>query len=124
MDKIKIASLARGALEERAAEELQKVLENIADPNTDWKKVRKVTIELALKPMDEERDRIALAIKTKSSVQPYKPISTQLFMGIDGRGNVIAEEYSKGAIPGQVEIDTDTGGFRESKILNLNKGGK
>ena len=124
MDSLKIASLARGALEERAGEELQKVLENIADPNTDWKKTRKVTIELALTPMDELRDRIALDIKTKSSLQPNKPISTQLFMGTDRDGNVIAEEYNKGAIPGQVELDTDTGGLKETKIVNMNRGGK
>jgi hypothetical protein len=45
---IDLNTFANGALAERANEELQKILENIADPNTDAKKKRKLTLTITL----------------------------------------------------------------------------
>ncbi|MCT4573522.1 replication terminator protein, partial [Bacillus thuringiensis] len=45
---IDLNSFADGALFERVNIELKKVLENIADPNTDPKKVRKINITIAV----------------------------------------------------------------------------
>lgn len=39
-------NLAEGALTEKVNQGINEVLANIQDPNTDWKKKRKLTIEL------------------------------------------------------------------------------
>jgi len=122
---LNITTLAMGALQERAADEFQKILENIADRNTDWKKKRKLTIEVVAYARSEKRNDVAVDIVVKSSLAPYMPIATQLYIDKDGSGNVFAEEYTKGVMQGQVEIDMETGEIlRDNKIININKGVK
>lgn len=124
MDKFNIANIARGALIEQASVEIDKILENIADPNTDLKKARKLTITLTFKPTD--RDASNIEIQTKSSVIPYNAVATQIYLGKDNNGKVVAEEFLKGQMKGQMLIDTNTGevlneGKEERKILNINR---
>jgi hypothetical protein len=116
--KLQIGELAKGAVNERVAVEIDKVLENIADPNTLPTKVRKVTVTLVFKP-DKQREMIDVAIEAKSSVCPYDALSTKICLGKDSNGKVIAEEYSKGQMPGQSKIDVETGEIVESNVVNL-----
>lgn len=118
-EQLKIAELAKGALNERADVEVQRVLDNIYDKNTAWKKKRKVTITLEFQAHDEARDSVTVNIEAKSSIAPYNSVSTQLFLGKDNNGRVIAEEYVKGALPGQVVVDAETGEIVDSKVVNL-----
>jgi hypothetical protein len=60
---IDLADFAGGAVSERFNQELKKVLENIADPNTDPKKARTVTVKVTLKA-DENRDIADVDIST------------------------------------------------------------
>lgn len=61
---IDLNSFADGALFERVNIELKKVLENIADPNTDPKKVRKINITIAVAG-DQQRDVLNCRYKLK-----------------------------------------------------------
>jgi hypothetical protein len=123
-ERIDISNLAMGAIIERTGDEVQKALENIADRNTDWKKKRKITVDIVLQPRSEKRDDISVDIQVKNSIAPYMPIATQLYIGTDSKGNVVAEEYSKGQMIGQMSIDTDTGEIlNDKKVVNM-KGGK
>jgi hypothetical protein len=127
MDGLNILNMAKGALVEQAEIEIQKILENIADPNTDEKKTRKLSITVSFKPLD--RESAAIEVVTKSTVSPYKPVTTQVFIGRDNDGVVMAEEYIKGQVKGQMKvIDDDTGEIIEEqpepgskKILNINR---
>ncbi|EGD47078.1 hypothetical protein Cpap_1470 [Ruminiclostridium papyrosolvens DSM 2782] len=130
MDGLNILNLAKGALVEQADIEIQKVLENIADPNTDDKKARKLTITMTFKPLD--RESAAIEVVTKSTVAPYKPVTTQVFIGRDDDSGVVtAKEYIKGQVKGQMRVvDEDTGEILEDnaekqssgkKILNINR---
>lgn len=126
MDKINIANIARGGIIEQSDGEIIKVLENIADKNTDWKKKRKVQVELTFQCMDESRDTVGVAIQTKSTVSPYKPIATQFYLGKDEEGKVVVEEFIKGQMKGQVVVDTNTGEILSEeketrKIVNINR---
>lgn len=128
MDKINIANIAKGSLLERADIEIENVLRNILDKNTDWKKARKVTLELEFKPTNDAREDVFVSLKAKSSISPYNPVNTQIYVGQDGNGQVTASEYVKGTIPGQrpMVVDGETGeilnnGTNGRKIVNINR---
>lgn len=112
MTQINFNEFAQGALAEKANAELQRVFENIADPNTDHKKARKVTITIEMKP-NEARDVISTHVTAKSSLAPAKPVETQILLGYSGK-KIIGKELHSG-IPGQSFFDdsgtvkTDTG---------------
>ena len=104
---------------------LKDVLNNIADPNTDYKKKRKLTIELTFSA-SEDRDLAAVGILTKTKLEPAKPIGTTFMMGTDGKGGIIASEYKK-QLPGQsvMRVDENSGEIvttaeeKENEKVNL-----
>jgi hypothetical protein len=110
---INLSSFADGAVAERFNAELQKILENIADPNTDAAKVRKLTLTLSFKA-DEKRDIVVTSVQAKSALSPAKHIETKIVMDLDNRGNVTGAELKSG-IKGQSyitedgEVETDVG---------------
>lgn len=104
MDKINIAEIAKGALIEQTDGEIQKILDNILDPNTDPKKKRTMTVKIAFTPIGEDRELAKIDIQTTSSVVPYNAVSTNICLGRDATGNAVAMEYMKGTVPGQVEM--------------------
>jgi hypothetical protein len=113
VEKINLDTIAGGAVAERFNKELQLVLNNIADPNTDAKKKRKLQLTVTFAP-DEKRSLAGLSILAKKTLVPAKEIETQLVIGQDRDGRVVAKELMSG-IPGQTFIDdegdqvTDTG---------------
>ncbi|TLS37764.1 replication terminator protein [Pseudalkalibacillus caeni] len=105
MKAIDLQNFADGALAERFNHELGKVLENIADPNTDPKKARKVTLTVTLKA-DEQRDIAQVGIVAKSTIVPAKDIETKIIMDTDNTGKVIGSELKSGQ-KGQTYIDDE-----------------
>ncbi|MFS0766060.1 replication terminator protein [Peribacillus phoenicis] len=102
---IDLNTFAEGALSERFNNELQRVLENIADPNTDPKKTRKLTMTVAFNA-DEKRDVIFTSVLAKLSLAPAKQIEAKLIMDFDGKGKITGAELKSG-IKGQTFIDPD-----------------
>lgn len=99
--------LARGALNERFNEELDKVLENIYDPNTDPKKERSVTLVIKIKP-NERRSQASLSLTARSSLAPTMPVVTDLFITKDyASGRVVATEVTT-ELPGQIDMEGNT----------------
>lgn len=105
MPKINLSNLANGSVAERIDMELQRVLENIADPNTDPKKARKLTVTVTLKA-DEKRDIANVSIQTKSTVVPAKDVETKFVLDRDNSGKVVGAEL-KSSAKGQMMIDKD-----------------
>lgn len=103
--KINLETFAQGAMAEKLNIELQKVMENIHDPNTDPTKARKVTLTLTLKA-DENRDFINVDINSKSILAPSKGVNTKMILGMDGQGKVVSRELASGA-PGQTYFGDD-----------------
>ena len=64
---ITLEKFAGGVLKEKFNTELQKVLDNIADPNTDFKKTRKISLEIVFKA-NEDRDLAEVDIKSKATI--------------------------------------------------------
>lgn len=103
---IDLNQFAEGALAERFNEEVQKVLANIADPNTEPKKKRTVNITVSLYSSDENRDVINAEVVAKSKLLPAKEVQTKLLMDADEHGNIIGRELHSG-VKGQMFLDND-----------------
>lgn len=106
-EKITLGTLAGGAVEERFTDELQNVLKNIMDPNTDWKSKRKINLAITFEPT-EDRDFSRVTFNVKSVLSPQKTVTTALYIGKDGKGRAVAEEMMKQS-PGQLFVDEQTG---------------
>lgn len=111
---IDLSNLAGGAVAEKFNLELDKVLANIADPNTDAKRNRTLTVKLTFKA-DENRDIATVGIETSSSLAPTKGVMTRLMLDRDRQGNVVGSEL--GATKSDpVLIESET-----TKVVGFNK---
>jgi hypothetical protein len=108
MEKLSFTTLAGGGVQEKLQYALDEVAANIADPNTDAKKTRKVTMTLTLKP-NEQRSIANLEIDVKTSLVAPVGISTTLMIDHDEKGKAVASEIPYGKDPNQGTIDFETG---------------
>lgn len=129
--------MQEGKLSVQLNKALEKVTENIQDPNTDAQKVRKINVSISLRPNDE-RNFVSTTVETKLSLAPELGATTALSMGRDLRtGEVEAIEIFN-QIPGQMSVndvidqeekepqkafDPDTGEIYEpsNKVIDLRK---
>lgn len=114
MNVLSLNELAGGALQEKANAAMQKVLENMQDPNTPWKNKRAINIKIAF-VQNEGRDDTAVEVSVETKLAPVSPVVTRMAIGKDLRsGKTYAQEYGR-QIRGQMSmeeygIQTDTGG--------------
>lgn len=85
---VNVETIAEGAVLALGNEELEKVLQNIGDPNTDPEAVREITIRIAIKP-DDSRELAAVQVQAKCKLAPHKPAGTAIYLGKKG-GRVVA----------------------------------
>ncbi|WP_261178828.1 replication terminator protein [Anaerobacillus sp. CMMVII] len=98
-------NLADGAVAERFNQELRKILENISDPNTDAKKVRKLTLTVSFKA-DDQRDIAAVGVQAKTTLAPARDIETKIVLDWDSNGQITGAELKSG-IKGQTYMQED-----------------
>lgn len=104
MKHFNLEELAGGKLSVQLNKALEKITENVQDPNTDAQKVRKINISISFRPNDE-RNFVATTVETKLSLAPELGATTALSMGRDLRtGEVEAVEIFN-QIPGQMNVD-------------------
>jgi hypothetical protein len=118
VNPIDLSNLAGGAIAERFNVELSKVLENIADPNTDPKKARTLTVKLTFKA-DEERDIANVSIETKTALASAKTLETKFVLDRDRLGNVVGAEL-RSAQKDQVVIESPIDS-NNTRIVGFNK---
>ena len=137
MKHFNLEEFAGGKLSVQLNKALEKVTENIQDPNTDAQKVRKINVSIYLSPNDEI-NFVSTTVETKLSLAPELGATTALSMGRDLRtGEVEAIEIFN-QIPGQMSVndvidqeeeepqkafDPDTGEIYEpsNKVIDLRK---
>lgn len=137
MKHINLEQFAGGKLSVQLNKALEKITENVQDPNTDAQKVRKINVSISLRPNDE-RNFVSTTVETKLSLAPELGTTTALSMGRDLRtGEVEAIEIFN-QIPGQMSVndvidqeeeepqkafDPDTGEIYEpsNKVIDLRK---
>jgi hypothetical protein len=89
---VSLENLGAGAAAELFQLELDRVLENIQDPNTKATTIREITLKIKIKP-DEDRDYGAVSIACTAKLSPVNPYPTQLVFGIEN-GKAVATEYN------------------------------
>lgn len=115
-DKKSILEMSMGAIMERVDYEMERVINNILDPNTKATAKRKINITLELVP-DANRKVITVLTTAKSALCPTEPITTSLYITSKvSTGEMMVAEMTP-QIPGQMDLG---GGTQEHpKILNL-----
>lgn len=106
---INLETFASGALAERVHQALKEVLENIADPNTDFKQKRKLTIDMTFQT-GQDRELTEVSILAKTKLAPNTPVSTKIIIDRTAEGEVLGTEFRK-QVPGQtvMKVDGETG---------------
>lgn len=97
--------LMDGGVAEQFNTELNKVWDNIYDPNTDPSKVRAVVMTVKIKP-NERRDACEMRVSVQSKLAPQVDLSQTVMLQLNGDGSVTATERTD-QIPGQIDIDGD-----------------
>jgi hypothetical protein len=97
--RLSLANLGAGAAIERFDDELQAVLNNIADPNTNEKAAREVVLKVKIKP--EDRNYAKIEIVCTSKLAPAESYATNIYIGADVRGRAEAFEHN----PEQLKFD-------------------
>ena len=103
MKHINIEQFSNGELTQQINREMEAVARNIADPNTEAKATRKITVTITLKP-NEQRDFITTSITTKSALAPTLGAVTALAVGKNLKTGEIEVGEIGNQIPGQMSI--------------------
>jgi hypothetical protein len=90
LKEVNLETVAGGVVPVYFLREMQNVLMDIDNPNTDPKAVRKITIEIAFKPT-EARDAAIIAVSCKSKLAGLRPIGKTLYLTKRG-GRLLALE--------------------------------
>lgn len=106
--ELNLSELANGAIQEKLNGELEKIFNNIHDPNTKAKEKRAITIKLEFTP-DDNRKVINLNSSFNSKLAPVRDFDTTVLTGRDlNTGKVEAHELLS-TVPGQTFIDPEDG---------------
>lgn len=99
-----IMRMARGAFEERVDYEMDKVIQNILDPNTKATAKRKISVTLELIPSADRRT-ITVQSTAKCSLTPTDPVTTSLYItNAPSTGELLVAEMVP-QVPGQLAFD-------------------
>ncbi len=117
--KMKLDDLQGGVLSEKINCELEKIFENIKDPNTDQTKVRSLSISLKFKP-NKNADMVEMVPTLKTILQPVVTEPTTIIVDRDfNTGKIIAKEYNN-QIKGQLSMeDIEKSEAEETKNGNV-----
>lgn len=99
----KLDELMDGALTERFNLEMERVLNNVFDQNTNPKAKRQIQIVIDIVP-NERRDAAEFKIDVKSKTAPPVAVAQTVFLAMDDYGNVTATEMTN-QVPGQINME-------------------
>lgn len=101
---VTLASLAGGAALERFQLELERVLSNIADPNTDATAKREITLKFRITP-DRDRYSASVDILTSAKLAATIGAGTTVYMG-RREGELVAVESNPQQLTFDVQLPT------------------
>ena len=107
MIDLNLSTLKDGAIQEQFELEMNQVLKNIHDLNTDSKKKRQVTITLDF-TADESRNVVTMNHTIKSKLAPQMSVGLTLVTGKGFETGQIEACELKSGIPHQAYLDVET----------------
>lgn len=90
-ETVSLETLKAGGVIQLFSDELDRVLANIMDPNTEPEAVREVTLKVKIKP-DRDRATAAVQIIPSAKLAPAVALGTRMFFGKKG-GRFLAWEH-------------------------------
>ena len=122
MELLSLQEIAGGALQDKVNVAMNKVLDNMQDPNTPWKNKRQISIKIAFS-QNEERDDTAVEVSVETKLAPVSPVVTRMSIGKDLKtGENFANEYGK-QVKGQMSIsDYQTEQVVGDDVVNADTG--
>lgn len=139
-ERLTLATMCGGAIQEKVDRALKKVAENIMDPNTDQEKKRTITLKITMKPNEDDFEDVEVSAEVSYTLAPEMGVKTQFYVNKDlENGYVSVMEHRRGEIKGQLDFsdiglmpgepeetetfDAETGEIiePESKVLDLRK---
>ncbi|MDC7250475.1 MAG: hypothetical protein PQJ49_11215 [Sphaerochaetaceae bacterium] len=87
-DVLTIGDIGSGAIEEQFNRALTKVLENIEDPATEATNVRKIKLDISIKPT-KDRNLAEIEIKCSEGLAPVKSDKVSVLIDRDHKGDLI-----------------------------------
>lgn len=103
MNKVELAGLVGGALQEKFNKAFERVIDNLQDVNTSFKNKRRITITLDF-TQNETRDDVSVTVDVVEKLAPQAGMKTSFCIGKDLKtGELYAEEYGK-QIKGQMNL--------------------
>lgn len=104
-EKLTLATICGGAVQEKVDRALEKVARNILDPNVVPDKKRTITLKITLKPSDEDQEDVIVSADVTYQLAPELGVSTNMFVSKDIKsGNVTVMEHRRGEIKGQLDF--------------------
>ena len=79
-EKLTLASMCAGGVQERIDRALAKISDNILDLNTDAKKKRVLDVKITLVPNEDDREDVSVEVQTSVKLAPEMGLKTQLFI--------------------------------------------
>lgn len=101
-----LSKLANGAIQEKLDYELNKIFNNIHDPNTKATNQRSVTIKLDFVP-DENREVVKVESNFSTKLANIEGTATTVLTGKNLETGKIEAQELKSNIPGQTYFDDD-----------------
>lgn len=104
-ERLTLASICGGAVQEKVDRALEKVAKNILDPNTDPVKKRSITLKITFKPNEDDNEDVEVSADVSAVLAPEIGVSTRFFVSKDlNTDKVTVMEHRKGEIKGQLDF--------------------
>lgn len=115
-ERLTLATICGGALQEKVDRALEKVAKNILDPNTEPGKKRTITLKITLKPNEADAEDVKVSAEVSYTLAPETGVATQFFVNKDlENDSVTVMEHKRGEIRGQLDF-SDIGFDPEGKV--------
>lgn len=86
---VTLENIKQGAINDLFMNDLEAVLENIMDINTDWKQKRQITIKAVLFARDENRDVVNCEISCEPKLAAGRAVLTSMSIGHERVGEKV-----------------------------------
>ncbi len=105
-NKLTLATICDGQVQNMVDRALEAVGANIADPNMDPKKVREVNISIKLAPREKDPEDVKVAVTVTKKLAAEQALETNFYVTKDLKdGKITIQEHRKGQIKGQLSLD-------------------